>query len=249
MADNWNFDGFTLVIAQNVKDRLKDTCFRGLGRPLAGNFMRWRSMKDMMQDLDMLQGVKENCAEAVEAAQRESFTARFTIVHSQPIGWTSATRDQDLTEWILLDNELEQFRINDKTDGLRVKVGRFIYSPLVREVTFAVHCTNRSGSWVCFIKTIYPGENVGRLGPTERRSRLMKGVTFFDWSHIGELNDDRGAPHGAPGYTEEAWSGWGEDAPRQNLDGIQPLEDQMDIDWRFDEDDGDDDDDQDENTL
>lgn len=200
---------FRLVLGREDRNRLKGTCFRGRGRPLAGNFMRWRSMREVLNDPYVWEDLQANCgekliSEEVSDRSRQKFTARFTIVHPQPIGWTSATTDET---YQLVQDDLESFWPNRKTKALRVKSSVDFCAPLTREVTFSIRFAQRGGTWIGFIKTIYPGEDIGRVYPTnpKRTGPLMHGVVFFDWNHMGEIGED-----------------WGKDAPEPNLNGIKP---------------------------
>ncbi|MFA6392253.1 MAG: hypothetical protein WCW66_05940 [Patescibacteria group bacterium] len=225
----WNFgpaslpnlhNNFTLIIPRSQQERLATTCFRGKGRPLAGNFLFWESAGEMMSEIGSM--VATRCdvvmseigsmvaTQCDEEWCSQAFEARLTVQCDRVIGWQSTTTQSQ--EGVLQEKELEKFHLNRRTTAYRVKleVGHHdmyqpaidpslgvpmirMLAPLTNQVTMAItfHWQSNEGRWKGFIQTIYPGEDIGRLRPTTRKGNFLRGVTFFGWNHPGEIDSDK----------------------------------------------------------
>lgn len=168
--------GVAIVVRRTTEERLWTKCFRGIALPLAGNFLRWCTAEDLFRDA----GVMEHfLAELDELWSKQEFgTSSVSIVHSMPVGWESTDALENYAE-----DDLEEFHLNRKSWGLRVKTSRAdLLAPKTHEFTLVFEFKSEGGEAVAVIHSIYPGSDVGELDGdvTDREKRV-----FFDWSHPG----------------------------------------------------------------
>lgn len=168
----------TIVVRKMTKNRLRETCFRGTGMKKAGNFSRWNSAKELFRDKVVLEWFLGHIAELCYKVDVGTYSC---CLRSYPghVGWES-------TDWLRkYDSEdLEEFVLNRKSTGLRVKFDRVdLRAPKTCSLTIVFELKEEHRRPVAVIHSIYPGEDVGELvgNVTERESRV-----FFDWDHPGE---------------------------------------------------------------
>ncbi|MEK7555009.1 MAG: hypothetical protein AAB518_03445 [Patescibacteria group bacterium] len=161
---------------QKTGDRLARTCFRGYEICCAGNFIRWSSLHELLEDLEVLEGLLHELQKA--HCERDFSTQSIMIEYGAPIGWSSTAPRSEFE-----DSALEPFQPNRRSQVLRVRRSRKdLRSPLTDKITFVVEFKDENGMSTAVIHSIYPGDDVGELAGdiTARR-----GVVFYDWNHPG----------------------------------------------------------------
>jgi len=167
-----------LVCPTATEERLAKTCFRGKGRPLAGNFARWTQIEQVCSDSLVQQALLDFAVDMFDQG-RIGFR-RLTVTAETDIGWESTD-----TVDLFSPDELEDFEPNSRSRAKRVilpsRLGR--KAPKTNLVTFALKLTREEGALVVSILTVYPGVDIENVsGPvTENTGRV-----FYDWDHPGE---------------------------------------------------------------
>ncbi|MES2994799.1 MAG: hypothetical protein V4681_02100 [Patescibacteria group bacterium] len=167
-----------IVVRRTTEERLWTKCFRGTALPLAGNFLRWCSADQLFSDCEV---VEHFLTELDELWSKQEFgTSSVSIVHSMPVGWESTGALQNYA-----NDDLEEFHLNRRSWGLRVKPGRTdLLVPKTNELTLVFELKSEGGEAVAVVHSIYPGKDVGELDSnvTDREKRV-----FFDWEHPGAV--------------------------------------------------------------
>jgi DUF1680 family protein len=159
---------------------------------LAGNFLWWDTPRQMMEEIWPM--ITRLCDQEItnnDHKRAEGFRTRITIQCHRVIGWQSTT--SQLQNEMMRREDTEKFQLNHRTTALRVRSDSDLEAPLTDLVTMVInfHWQPDPGYWKGFIQTVYPGEDVGRLRPNTRKGNFLKGITFFDWDHPGEIDSDR----------------------------------------------------------
>ncbi len=166
-----------IIVRRKTKERLRTKCFRGLAQPLAGNFSHWESAEGLFNDPEMM---KQFLAELSEVWSDQDFsTHSVSLVHTTPVGWESSAPLESYAP-----EDLERFKPNRKSSGLRVKPTRIdLLAPQTNELTIVYEFKPEDGQAVAIIHSIYPGRDIGNLDGdvTNREKRI-----FFDWNHPGK---------------------------------------------------------------
>lgn len=167
--------GAAIIVRRSTEERLQMKCFRG-SLAFAGNFLRWNSADELFRDGEVMQHF---LAELDEMWSKQDFaTHSVNIVCSVPLGWESSASCEDYSK-----NDLEQFNLNRRSWGLRVKLSqKNLLAPRTSELTVVYEFKSEDGKAVAIVHSIYPGSDVGELNGdvTEREKRV-----FFDWNHPG----------------------------------------------------------------
>lgn len=165
-----------VIVRRTTEKRLLTKCFRGTTLPLAGNFLRWGSAEELFRDREVMEHF---LAELDELWSKRDFgTSSVSIVHSMPVGWESTSALQNYA-----DGDLEEFDLNRRSCGLRVKPSRTdLLAPQTNELTIVFEFKSEDDKAVAIVHSIYLGSDVGELDGdvTDREKRV-----FFDWSHPG----------------------------------------------------------------
>lgn len=165
-----------LIMRKETRDRLAQTCFRGKDAVCAGNFLRWASIEEMLEDPEVLRLLVIELAKEIKGKPQEG-TLGIEVVCRKFIGWASTAPRKNYEK-----SELEPFKPNRHTNAMRVKKGRDILVPLTKRVTIIMELKREGRDWAAVIHSVYPGKDVGKLtgNITER-----EGVVFFGWNHQG----------------------------------------------------------------
>jgi hypothetical protein len=176
-----------LICRDETRERLAATAFRGKDRPLAGNFSRWASIDEMLDDREVRADCAENFIEALDelyADYRKLGLKWDRFWHEnecmRTIGWSSTIPFDQLAE----DVPLDEFRLSANAHGLRVRrtSGR-ILAPLTEAYTLRYDVRFESDAWAVVITNAYPGLCIDLVdGDVSRR----EGIAFFDRQHPGE---------------------------------------------------------------
>lgn len=168
-----------IILGHETGKRLRNTCFRGRNKRLAGNFFLWSHPEEPFSNFIVRGAFLESVSRLANSDQTGQQISSVTARCSEPVGWESTAPLSDYG-----DNVLEEFAPNRKSRALRVKPEcKFMPAPLTRRVTlvYTLHAEEGRG-WVAIIRTLYPGVNIGELkGDVTRRERRV----FFDWNHPG----------------------------------------------------------------
>lgn len=166
----------SIIVRRTTEERLWSKCFRGTALQLAGNFLRWCSADQLFRDCEVMEHF---LAELDELWSKQEFgTSSVSINHSMPVGWESTDALENYAE-----DDLEEFRLNSRSWGLRVKPSRTgLLAPKTNELTLVFEFKSEGGEAVAVVHSIYPGKDVGELDRdvTDREKRV-----FFDWNHPG----------------------------------------------------------------
>jgi hypothetical protein len=174
----------TIGMAEATTLRLGDTCFRKTDRPLAGNFIGWRSLSDILNDENFMSLLLQELDMVIAGLQGDRARRYFSTVHTRPVGWSGTMPLRD----IALD-ETERFAPNNSCTALRVKEDSECVAPLSHEVTFSVDFMKIRDQWNLMVLSVYPGQNIGPLRSGDRMSvdiTEREGVVFLRWTHPGE---------------------------------------------------------------
>jgi hypothetical protein len=168
----------SILLNDATWNRLKDTCFRGTNKALAGNFSKWHNHNEMFCKPENF--IREQLlADADEAIKKHTRTNSFSIHFGEYIGWSSTeNRGQHSAMW------LEQFNINKRATGYRVKTDwQNILAPKTMILTIIYEVKYEDDQIVLIIRSMYPGPDIGELiGDVS----ALENIVFFDWNHPGE---------------------------------------------------------------
>ena len=169
--------GTVAIIAQKYTERrLQNTCFRGPERRLAGNFLRWRNLVQVLNDGIVLGQLMEAVENAILENERQN---SLTVDYPEPVGWSSTDRLERYRP-----EDLEPFKLNKRSTALRLKADRtHLAAPSTSFLTIIFEASLHDKPPAVVIRSVYPGEDIGELdGDLTAREKCV----FFDWSHPGE---------------------------------------------------------------
>lgn len=163
-------------VRRMTKERLYGTCFRGSAIKRAGNFFRWTTAAQLLNDENILFNLLD---EADLLWDKKDFgTHSVEITHPDIVGWESTT-DQELAA-----DAIEEVRLGRNGSGMRLKPNRIdVLAPLTQKLTIIFEFKPVGNSASMTVHSVYPGCDVGELmgDVTAREKRI-----FFDWNHPGE---------------------------------------------------------------
>jgi hypothetical protein len=181
----------TLVVPAETHKRLGEKCFRGTQISKAGNFMRWNGFYDFMRSdvrHDLIEEIMERIKQYEESrTNKRRFRERVQIECEFAVGWASTERIDRLDPSIL-----EPFSLNGRATGLRIRRNARIAAPqtFFMTIIYTIRFKSETDDWEAIVNSMYPGEDVGPLGPesggkgsvniTEREE-----VAFFGFQHPG----------------------------------------------------------------
>jgi hypothetical protein len=167
-----------VVVRSNTEQRLKSTCFRGSSKRLAGNFLRWNSVHELFRDSLVMEALLTHLDEIL--LKPDFGTHSLGIIHTMLVGWEGTA---DLSNFTA--DDLEQFDLNRRSWGFRVKTSRTdLLASKTKELTVVFEFKPEEGRAVAVVHSIYPGKDVGELkGNVSEREKLV----FYDWNHPGEI--------------------------------------------------------------
>lgn len=179
-------NGTTIAIGTHDQTlhRLRGTCFRPTKEPLAGQFLYWLNLFDILQDQWFRPSFLAEVETVVAGFSGDRRQQYFSVKHTEPVGWSATAPRQEFAA-----SELEEFRPSQRSVAMRLRKDSGRMAPLTNEVTFSGDFLKLSDRWSLVIYSVYPGPNIGRLsGPNGSVVDLTasRGVVFFDWSHPGE---------------------------------------------------------------
>ncbi len=168
-----------VIVPTQQAERLSGINFRENCR-CAGNFRRWRCVKDVIQDPQIFGQFQADVLESIEDTLRSERikSSRSTTFHTKDwIGWASTVPISQLPAGVAT----EKFQPNKRTSAKKV-VDPLIKAPKTHEVTIFYRTEiNPNGSVIVFIGSLYPGQAVkldsGNIHPET--------AVFFAWSQPG----------------------------------------------------------------
>lgn len=165
-----------IIVRFQTEQRLRKTCFRGVTVRKAGNFSCWNHSEQVLMSGVVL---KEFLAEITELWKRQDFgTHSVEIECDYFVGWSSTA---PLGGYIL--EVLEPFKLNRRSEGLRVKYSRRdLRAPQTKLLTIVFEFKSEDGRPVVVIHSMYLGKDVGEL---EGDVTAREDCVFFDWEHPG----------------------------------------------------------------
>ena len=166
----------TVMVPQDVIDRLSKTCFRGTHVQCAGNFFRWSGADTLLEDA-FVQQLLDQKMEELWTKWRLGIGSLLVVYHSQ-VGWESTVPLK-----LHRRHLLERFKPNHKSRSLRVKLLLHgVTAPKTNLITIVYDFKLEEGEPTMIIRSIYPGLDIGPLaGDVTRRTQRV----FFDWDHPG----------------------------------------------------------------
>lgn len=166
-----------IIVKAETEERLRRTCFRDTLEPLAGKFIYWQTVHQVLTDNEVAELFTQELSEVW--TEHDFGTIGSTLQLSRNIGWESTDALANYTE-----DELEIFKPNRRSIALRVKPScKNRLAPLTCEVTIIYRFALIDDKPKVFIYSMYPGCDIGELNDdvTAREGRV-----FFDWNHPGE---------------------------------------------------------------
>ena len=149
---------------------------------LAGNFSKWDSLSDMLEDTVVQAKFLKDVKHAWEEQDFDPLS--FNIDYEEWVGWSSTDRLEHYPK-----DALEEFNPNKRSVALRVKpaLTQFL-APQTSRITFIYRLQLLEVTPRLFLFSVYPGEDIGHKyqNVTER-----EGVIFFDWDHPGTLQTEK----------------------------------------------------------
>ncbi len=165
-----------IMCLQKQEERMQKTCFRGRGLKLAGNFMLWASVEDVMRGR-VRNDLVDDVLELWQLRDFGTHSLSFEMPHH--IGWESTAPKK-----IYRPEELEGFRLNNHTTAERIRLDNYDrLAPLTRELTIIYRLEDQRGEPKVTIYSMYPGIDIGEL---DGDITAREGRVFFDWNHPGE---------------------------------------------------------------
>ncbi len=166
-----------IVVRVEARERFAERRFKGVDVAVAGNFSRWATLQDFMDDEFVLDAIDK---EIEKTYRKDNFrTNSFEIRFDEPIGWSNTDDLEMYTEEML-----ERYEPNRRSVGYRVKLDRTdLKAPRTNVVTVTYEFRDEPDYPVAVIHSIYPGENIGVV-----RGEISKdnAVVFFDYNHPGQ---------------------------------------------------------------
>ena len=169
-----------IVLPAHQRERLKTTCFRGNGQALAGNFYRWHTDEQFLQNKFILKELEDDALEAL-ASDAPYTTWSCEIDCSNYIGWASTTRLENI------DEEAEEFSPNRWTRAWKIK-DRNALAPPTKTLTIVYSLESprvQSETPALIIQSIYPGQDVPLGSRSAPRTIDWSEMVFLDWNNPG----------------------------------------------------------------
>ena len=184
---------FRIEIKTDTEDRLMGTCFRGKHSALAGNFRRWDSAREFLDDPEVGAALAKWIEHAVNEPRTETadrFDGRVCLPFSTIVGWGSTIRKS------LVDGALEEraFPQSPTVFAEWIPWDSDVLAPATNLVTIDARFRTRKrlGCWEVELRTVYPGPDIGRIRPTTVPQghayyiTRLRHIAFFEWTHRGE---------------------------------------------------------------
>ncbi len=165
-----------VIIRYEAEKRITEKRFKGADKPIAGNFSRWSSIKELMEDPRISSKL---LTEFHEACKDEVFgTVSFEVDFGDVVGWTNT---DDVSKYDI--DALERFEPNRRSTAMRVKLDRVdLKAPKTNFVTFVCEMRDEPDVPTFVIHSIYPGNDIGEVsGDMTEEEKIV----FFDWNHPG----------------------------------------------------------------
>lgn len=179
-----------VIMPGKTRDRLATTCFRGKGTPLAGNFLSWENVWQILNNRLVQTEFSRQLGEQFAKEKPSSFVWRFSMSLPFIVGWSS-TEPRRLFQ----KEYLEPFALNSECIGLRLRdyLKQYISAPQTTDLTMVLRLVRMDNHhWNAFVETIYPGEDIGPLRSPDRTIFNItdrSGCVFFDWTFPGDTDD------------------------------------------------------------
>jgi len=171
-----------VVCSEDTEVRLRGTCFRGKRVAFAGNFFQWSSVEECLRDGIFRSLLRECATESLQDFDGHTpIVESATIEYPTLVGWEGTDDVHRYTR-----QDLEPYAPNRRSHALRVKLDANLVAPLTSKITIVGEYRQdrrRSRDYVFFLRSMYPGEDIGELirNVTKRMGRV-----FFDWTNPGE---------------------------------------------------------------
>lgn len=168
----------SIIARTDTENRLSTTCFRGDVKKSGNIFIPTQSVEDLLRYQDE-KAIKAIVASAADFWKDEDGYTHFTTVEFEDfVGYSSTAEIKGFNE-----NELESFKPNRKSTGLKVRLPSDKKCPKTKLVTFIYEMRLEQDGFKIVIHSIYPGKYIGPLkGNISQREQIV----FFDWEHPGE---------------------------------------------------------------
>lgn len=166
-----------IIVKAKTEERLRRTCFRDTFKPLAGKFIYWQTVHQVLTDAEVAELFTQELSEVW--GERDFGIIGSTLQLSRNIGWESTDALDNYVK-----NELEIFKPNRRSTALRVKPScRNRLAPFTCEITIIYRFALIKNKPKVFIYSTYPGCDIGEL---KDNVTAREGRAFFDWNHPGE---------------------------------------------------------------
>jgi len=172
-------DSLQIVVIIRFKDEatIINHHLRGPSTHRAGNFSRWLTCLEVLQDPTIFEAFIDDVRETISLGLSSNGVC---IPCGSTVGWSRADRIERYCEC-----DLEDFSPTPESRGLRVAKAACekLTAPKTDKVTIVYHVSNEPCQFVVFVSELYPGQDVGNLVGEVSVSRDQ---VFFDWHHQGE---------------------------------------------------------------
>lgn len=167
-----------VVMPNETRTRLANTCFRGTEIAKSGNLCSWSSFEAMMEDplvVDGMLGELDGIFAQRNFDGNWSFTLNFP---ARPIGWSST-----ILRPVVHAHELDYRPLNKRASAMFFSDPEYP-APLTHKVTFV--CTLRTENvnvGTALIQSIYPGADVGEI--RGNMTKRTQGRVWIDFDNPG----------------------------------------------------------------
>ncbi len=174
-----------IVLPVQQRNRLRSTCFRQNGQPLAGNFYRWRNDAQLLSDPFILSELEKEALEVLHSKEDPYGTWSVEIDYPSYVGWASVVHFDSISF------EIEEFQPNRWTRAWRVKDST-MPAPLTKTLTVIYFLDQPQGDGdtpAMIIQSVYPGPDTPLGSRQELRDIMWDEAVFFPWENPGSLDE------------------------------------------------------------
>ncbi len=174
-----------IVLPTQQRNRLRSTCFRQNGQPLAGNFYRWKNDTQLLTDPFILSELEKEALEVLRTKKDPCGTWSVEIDYPSYVGWASVVHFDSITL------EIEEFQPNKWTRAWRVKDST-MPAPLTKTLTviyFLDQPQEDSDTPAMIIQSVYPGPDTPLGSRQELRDIMWDEAVFFPWENPGSVDE------------------------------------------------------------
>ncbi len=174
-----------IILPVRQRNRLRSTCFRQSGQPLAGNFYRWKYDNQFLTDSFILSELVDEALEVLSNKPDPCGTWSVEIEYPSYVGWASAVHLFDIPF------DIEEFNPNKWTRAWRVK-DPTVPAPLTKTLTviYSLEQPRFDGDTpAMIIQSMYPGSDTPLGTHDKLRDIDCHEAVFFPWENPGSVDE------------------------------------------------------------